>query len=143
MSLTEVVDTGRTRKKNRTNNLRLILRLLKKHTQEGVTIKQMALACGVSERNIYRYLQELKQLGLQIETYKPRLPGVSGCYYKLRTPYEREVSSEVLNLVSLNQALQDCYRVQKSIIFMKKVILWRLAIRYGILLPLRHWHADE
>lgn len=123
--------------------MRLILRLLKKHTQDGVTMQQMALACGVSERNVYRYLQELKQLGLQIESYKPCQPGVTGCYYRLRTPQERDVSSEVLNLVSLNQALQDCYQFQNSIIFMKKVILWRLAIRYGILLPLCHWHTAE
>ncbi|SHK40045.1 HTH domain-containing protein [Desulforamulus aeronauticus DSM 10349] len=139
MSLMEVVDTReKIRKKNRTNNLRLILRLLKKHGQEGVTVQQMALACGVSERNIYRYLQELKQLGLQIESYKPYQPGITGCYYKLKAPQEKDISSEVLNLVSLNQALQDCYQVQDSILFMKKVILWRLAIRYGILVPL-HW----
>ena len=137
MSLMEVVDTTRKiRKKNRSNNLRLILRLLKKHVQDGVTVQQMALACGVSERNIYRYLQELKQLGLPIESYKPYPPGATGCYYKLKAPQERDVSSEVLNLVSLNQALQDCYQVQDSILFMKKIILWRLAIRYGILVPL-------
>ncbi|SHE77782.1 helix-turn-helix domain-containing protein [Desulforamulus putei] len=125
------------RKKNHAANLRLIVKMLKKHSpQGGVTLQQMAEACGVSERNIYRYLQELKQLGIEIERHKPSQPGKPGCcYYKIKMQQENEFASEILQLVFLSQALQDCYKLQKNILSVKQFVLCCLANRYGLNLP--------
>lgn len=125
------------RKKNHSANLRLIVKMLKKDTpQGGITLQQMAEACGVSERNVYRYLQELKQLGLEIERIKTSQPGKPGCcYYKVKPPQEKDFSSEIFHLAYLSQALHDCYKLQRNILSVKQFVICCLANRYGLNLP--------
>ncbi|MEW6066192.1 hypothetical protein P378_03065 [Desulforamulus profundi] len=138
MGVPKVLNTPeKRRKKNHTANLRLIVKMLKRDTpQGGVTLRQMADACGVSERNVYRYLQELKQLGIEVERYKSSQPGKPGCcYYKIKPPQEKDFTSEMLHLAFLSQALQDCYKLQKNILSVKQFVLCCLANRYGLNLP--------
>lgn len=125
-------------KKNYSRNLQLIFNLLKDSTpQGGITLPQMAEACGVSNRNVYRYLRELEDLGIGIERPRPSQTVNSGPgTYFLKAHQLDTLTPEMIHLAFLSKVQQECFIFQNNLAYVKKIILYRLALKNNFKIPL-------
>jgi len=118
--------------------LGIVLKELRDSSQAGgVTLQHLVNVCGVSKRHIYRYLRELEEMGVPIERpqiIQPGKPG--GGRYKLRDHQSGEAMGETMLIVALNQMLAWCCLYRHQMMFLKELIIYSMAVRYGFKLPL-------
>ncbi|MDO7787074.1 HTH domain-containing protein [Desulforamulus aquiferis] len=121
---------------NHAENLNKVLEQLKSNNlDEGVTLQHLVEVCGVSKRHIYRYLNELEQLGIEIERpkqYQGIKAGVGK--YKLKE-LANEHFGEAALIVSIEGISQEIEDFQSQVIYIKKFLLLGLLARYGLSLP--------
>ena len=124
-------------KKNYSKNLRLIFKLLRDHTpQGGITVPQMATACAISPRNVYRYLRELEALGIGIERPRPSQSAKAGPgLYSLTANQPEDLTPEMLHLAFLSKVQQECVIFQQNLDYVKRIILCILALKNGFKIP--------
>ncbi len=71
--------TKQKRKNARINNISLIINELHRTTPHGgSTITELAALCGVSTRNVYRYLNDIESMGIEIIRPVQVKPGLRG-----------------------------------------------------------------
>ncbi|AEF94041.1 helix-turn-helix, type 11 domain-containing protein [Desulfotomaculum nigrificans CO-1-SRB] len=122
-------------KHNHALNLARLLQALKDSTSVGgITLQQLVDICGVSKRQVYRYLRELEQMGIEIE--RPRVRAgrkkSTGCYRL--NPYQVEdFLTETMLLMFFNELIINYQQYKKQVLFLKEFIIHFLAMRHGLI----------
>lgn len=129
---------GRANKKhNHAANLNLILNELRKTSPDGgLTLKELAELCGVSTRNIYRYLNEIEEMGFDLVRPMQTKPGSYGQgKYRLRnkTLPETRIDTNLMMIIGLNAQRQLQYQEHLRII--NEFFIKYLAAKYNLSLP--------
>lgn len=124
-------------KHNRVNNISLILReLLKTSKMGGSTLGELADLCGVSRRNIYRYLNEIEAMGFELvrPSNLKATKNVKG-RYKLsnKEPQFFQANIDLLMLSALYMQKEKQYREELNLIY--EVLVKLLVLKNKTLLP--------
>ena len=123
-------------KHNHSRNLKVVLRELRRCSEQGgASLEYLAQKCGVSTRQIYRYLNELQAMGFEILRSSNLLPGERGGY-TVREPENAKNGPEfglMSILVELNQYKNE---LQAAKVFIKEWLLRVWLSQLGIVLPL-------
>ncbi|MEG6616868.1 WYL domain-containing protein [Peptococcaceae bacterium 1198_IL3148] len=136
---------GRAHKKhNHAANLNLILNELRKTSRDGgLTLKELCELCGVCKRNIYRYLNEIEEMGFELVRPLQSKPGQIGHgKYRLRrkTLPETSVDTNLMMIMGLNAQRELQYREHLKII--NEFFIRYLAAKYCLSLP-ADWKLPE
>ncbi len=131
-------------KHNHIANVNLVLNHLRKTTPDGgATLTELAELCAVSTRNIYRYLNELEQIGFDIVRPVQNKPGVPGQgKYRLRNrtlPYSR-IDANLMMLIGVYAQKQIHYREQLQSIY--EFFIRHMAIKNHLTLP-ADWKLED
>lgn len=122
-------------KHNHFRNLETVLNELRQRTDHGgVQLNQLALRCGVSTRQIYRYLNELQNMGYEI--VKTSYPNASftGGYILIDSEQEHNFELSLMNL------LADCEKVKEDVqkikLFVKELLIHHLMCKLNMMIPM-------
>ena len=131
-------------KHNHIANVNLVLNHLRKTTPEGgATLTELAELCGVSTRNIYRYLNELEEIGFDIVRPIQNKPGIPGHgKYRLRNrtlPYSR-IDANLMMLIGVYAQKQLHYHEQLQLIY--EFFIRHMAIKNHLTLP-ANWKLED
>ncbi|ABO50515.1 Helix-turn-helix, type 11 domain protein [Desulforamulus reducens MI-1] len=127
-------NSTRKAKHNHSQNLEIVLKELRNFSDRGgAPLEYLALKCGVSTRQIYRYLNELQNLGYEIlktTHHDSEFPGG----YTIREK-ERESAAELLliNMLSDLDILKN--EMQYARFFLKEILIRTWMSRVGIIIP--------
>ncbi|MBM7853994.1 putative DNA-binding transcriptional regulator YafY [Desulfohalotomaculum tongense] len=131
-------------KHNHAANLDLILNKLRESTPDGgVTLEELSSLCGVSKRNIYRYLNELEYMGIEIirpVQQKPGTPGRGKYYLSEKTMLESDTDASLIMLMGLNAQKEAQYR--NLLMALYEIFIRYLAAKYHLSLP-KEWKMSE
>lgn len=131
-------------KHNRVANINKVLNHLRKTTPKGgCTLNELAQLCKVSTRNIYRYLNDLEDIGFDIVRPAQSKPGVTGQgKYRLRsrTMPQSRVDANLMMLIGLYAKKQNQYREQLRLLY--EFLIRYIAMKNSILLP-PNWKLTE
>lgn len=115
------------------NLVKVFRALMESASTGGVTLQQLTDTCGVSRRQIYRYLKEIEQLGIDIERPQAGAAKRKGIgYYRLNPNQDKEFFNETILLMYLNELLINYHQYKNYILFLKEYLIKRLATRYGL-----------
>ncbi|SHK65802.1 HTH domain-containing protein [Desulforamulus aeronauticus DSM 10349] len=121
-------------KHNHQRNLEIVIRELRLlNEQGGASLEHLALQCDVSIRQIYRYLNELQNLGYQI--LKAAYPGnySAGRYLLGHSEQENRVEYPLLNMLQELDNIKNELSFTK--LFLKEMIIRIWLNQLGIVLP--------
>ncbi|SHF22198.1 WYL domain-containing protein [Desulforamulus putei] len=122
-------------KHNHTRNLEIVLKELRQHSEQGgVTLEYLALQCGVSTRQIYRYLNELQSLGYEILKTVPRDSECSGGYTLKEMELDQHRELPLLNMLDDLERLKSQITLAKM--FIKELLVRLWMNKLGMVLPL-------
>jgi predicted DNA-binding transcriptional regulator YafY len=136
---------GRARKKhNHAANLNLILNELRRTSPDGgLTLKELSELCGVCKRNVYRYLNEIEEMGFDLVRPIQSKPGQVGRgKYRLRkkTLPETRLDTNLMMIMGLNAQRELQYREHLRVI--NEFFIRYLAAKYHLSLPI-DWKLPE
>jgi transcriptional antiterminator len=126
------------------NNISLILKeLLRTSKQGGSTLEELADLCGVSTRNIYRYLNIIETMGFQLvrPSNLDLANKVKGCYklsFEIPQPSYEDI--DLLMLIFLYKHKAKQYREHIKLIY--EVFVSLLALKNGLILPI-DWKTKQ
>lgn len=136
---------GRAHKKhNHAANLNLILNELRRTSYDGgLTLKELSELCGVCKRNVYRYLNEIEEMGFELVRPVQTKPGQVGHgKYRLRkkTLPETRIDTNLMMIIGLNAQRELQYREHLRVI--NEFFIRYLAAKYHLSLP-SDWKLPE
>jgi len=118
-------------------NLSMILNELRKTSLEGgLTLKELAELCGVSKRNVYRYLNEIENMGFELVRPIQTKPGQAGQgKYRLRrkTLPENRLDTNLMMILGLVAQGQLQYHEHLKVV--NEFFIRYLAAKYQLSLP--------
>lgn len=122
-------------KHNHSQNLETVLKELRQYSEQGgVSLAYLALTCGVSTRQIYRYLNELQSLGYEIVKVVGHESEYSGGYILKNTELEEQSQLPLLSM------LEDLEKYKHQIfyakVFIKELLVRTWMNKLGLILPL-------
>lgn len=133
-------------KHNHHRNLEIVIRELRELSEHGgASLEHLALQCGVSIRQIYRYLNELQNLGYQILKTADHGNYSPGKYLLGQSEQESRADYPLLNmLVDLDNAKSEINYIK---LFLKEMVIRIWLNQLGIVLPftipiLAYHHED-
>lgn len=122
-------------KHNHAQNLEIVLRELRQgKTLGGTSLEQLADKCNVSTRQIYRYFNELQNMGFKI--LKTVNPVTSRHGYIIKEPDNLEQGADLYLLDMIGNLEQLKNQIQSAILFVKELLLRTWLLQNGIVLPL-------
>ncbi|CCO09462.1 WYL domain-containing protein [Desulforamulus hydrothermalis] len=121
-------------KHNHTRNLETVLTEIKRHRGQGVSLAHLAVSCGVSTRQVYRYLNELQKLGYEILKVAPTETAETGGYTLRET--ENSLPNEMPLLNMLDELSQLSKQIAISRSFVKEFLFRLWLSKLGTVLPL-------
>lgn len=129
---------GRNRKKhNHSANLGLILNELRKSSPEGgMTLKELADLCGVSKRNVYRYLNEIEDMGFELirpTQTRPCQPGHGKYRLSGKALLENKTDTNLMMILGFFAQGQLQYHEHLKVV--KEFFIRYLAAKYKLSLP--------
>ncbi|MCL4440342.1 MAG: WYL domain-containing protein [Firmicutes bacterium] len=133
-------------KHNHSRNLEIVLKELRQHSdQGGVSLEYLALACGVSTRQIYRYLSELQSLGYEILKTVSHDSECSGGYTLKEPDSEHHEELPLLNLLDDLEKQKNQILLAKTFIKELLIRLWmnKLGVVLPLTLPIRAFDHDD
>ncbi|MEG6521657.1 helix-turn-helix domain-containing protein [Desulfotomaculum sp. 1211_IL3151] len=126
---------NRKAKHNHGENLKIMLSELRDYSDcGGASLEYLALKCGVSTRQIYRYLNELQKMGYEIlktASHNPEYPGG----YTLREK-EQDSSGELLMLNMLSELDFVKNEILYARYFLQELLVRKCMCQVGIVIPL-------
>lgn len=126
---------NRKAKHNHGENLKIMLSELRKYRESGgAPLEYLALKCGVSTRQVYRYLNELQKLGYEIlktANHDAAYPGG----YTLREK-EQDSAGELLMLNMLSELDLVKNEILYASYFLKELLVRKCMCQVGIIIPL-------
>ncbi|WP_031513499.1 HTH domain-containing protein [Desulfofalx alkaliphila] len=129
---------------NRSKNIELMLQYLRKKTPSGgATLDELAKLCKVSTRNIYRYINDIEELGFELVRpvqQKPGTPGKGRYRLRRKTLPQSETITDLMMLISYNTKMQMLYREFLNILY--EIFVRHLAAKYRLSLP-ADWRFDS
>ena len=121
-------------KHNHQRNLEIVIRELRLLNETGgATLEHLAWQCDVSIRQIYRYLNELQNLGYQI--LKTSDPGncSPGKYLLGNSEQENRTDYPLLNMLADLETIKN--EINYTKLFLKEIIIRLWLNQLGIVLP--------
>ncbi len=123
-------------KNKRLKNIEIIINELHRTTPHGgSTVAELAALCGVSTRNIYRYLNDIESMGIEIIRPVQVKPGVSGKgRYRLKNIFaDSAEDSSLITLISycIVGELQCRHLFYKTC----ELLIKYWALKHGLSLP--------
>lgn len=126
------------RKKNKhshSSNLEIVLKELKqKNDQGGVPLNDLALKCGVSIRQIYRYFNELQNLGYEIIKIPIPNSNNAGRYILQEIEQNQNVNLTLINILNDLEKIKN--EVKSAKLFINELLVRYWMIKLGIIIPL-------
>lgn len=123
-------------KHNHSRNLQIVLKELRKFSEQGGTsLEHLAKKCGVSTRQIYRYLNELQSMGFEILKTVNQTPEARGGY-TIREQENVQSGPEFQLMTMLGDLDQYKNEIQAAGLFIKELLLRVWLIQLGIFIPL-------
>ncbi|MTI81266.1 MAG: WYL domain-containing protein [Firmicutes bacterium] len=120
-------------KHNHAANLNLILNKLIRSPR---TMEELAEICNVSKRNVYRYLNELEEMGIEINrpiVQKPGTPGKGKYQLKHNNLLNSRNDANLFMLIAINARKEDQYR--QFLISIYEFFIKYLAVKHQMPLP--------
>ncbi|GAB6157624.1 hypothetical protein JCM39194_08240 [Desulfotomaculum varum] len=120
-------------KHNHTRNLETVLTELKQHCGQGVSLSHLAVSCGVSTRQVYRYLNELQKLGYEILKVAPTETEGAGGYTLREADNCLQKEMPLLNILDDLSQLSNQIAISRAFIQEFLMRLW--LSKLGTVLP--------
>lgn len=129
--------TKHKKKNKRLENIKLLICELQKATPNGgLTLQEMAEICGVSTRNIYRYLNDIEKIGIEIIRPVQIKPGLSGCgKYCLANSINPELSEDTEMIVFIGCCVVGAYQYCQLLCQTFELLIKYLALKNKLILP--------
>lgn len=122
-------------KHNHDKNLEIVLRELRQgNLKGGTSLEQLAEMCEVSTRQIYRYFNELQNMGFEV--FKTVNSDEERNGYLIKEPENLGQSIELYLIDMIENLEQAKIDIQTADLFMKELLFRTWLIHLGIVLPL-------
>ncbi|MDO7787079.1 WYL domain-containing protein [Desulforamulus aquiferis] len=126
------------REHNHSRNLKIVLRELQRYNGlGGISLEDLAFKCGVSNRQIYRYLNELQSMGFEI-IKTTNYDASSRGRYSINDDEksEDEITLPLINLLEFMDSFKN--EILAARLFIREVLLRNWLMQQGIILPLHY-----
>lgn len=123
-------------KHNCSRNLKIVLKELQQSSDRGgVSLEYLALKCGVSTRQIYRYLNELQNMGYDIlKSVNQESDSKGGYTLKGSDPVQQAADLQLINMLGNLESIKD--EILSAKLFIKEFLLRVWLNQLGIVIPL-------
>lgn len=123
-------------KHNHQQNLKIVLNELKSFSDRGgAPLEYLAVKCGVSTRQVYRYLNELQNLGYEVLKSTQHNAEIPSGGYTLREK-EQNSTAELLMINMLSDLEFARNELHYARYFLKELLIRTLMCQAGIIIPL-------
>ena len=129
--------TNPKKKNKRQENINLLIHELQKAAPAGgLTLKEMAEICGVSTRNIYRYLNDIEKMGIEIIRPVQIKPALSGRgRYRLKYSINQEFSEDAEVIIFISYCIVGAYEYRRLLCQTLELLIKHLALKNRLSLP--------
>ncbi|MEG6616863.1 hypothetical protein V6C27_10595 [Peptococcaceae bacterium 1198_IL3148] len=125
-------------KHNLVNNVSLVLKeLVRTSGRGGSTLEELADLCGVSTRNVYRYLREIETMGFQLlrpSQVNSKNKGKGRYRLSAQVLQICQTDMELVMLINFYSHMEKQYREHLNLI--NEVFIRYLAGKNGLILPI-------